>query len=91
MSVWNPAGNTNISKGERVLRTVIAVVLVIGTLCGLAMFVSWAKDRDIKELQKNTSVVVIDGCEYLRFPLYYHDGLTHKGNCKNPIHLYRDR
>jgi hypothetical protein len=36
-------------------------------------------------------VIWIEGCEYLRletsngYPI-----LTHKGNCRNPIHIYRD-
>lgn len=36
---------------------------------------------------RNCTVVEIDGCEYIEFQtsLGYH-GLTHKGNCKNPIH-----
>jgi len=29
---------------------------------------------------------VIDGCEYIQFDR----SLTHKGNCKNPIHIYKD-
>jgi hypothetical protein len=37
------------------------------------------------------SVILIEGCEYLRqetsngYPVF-----THKGNCRNPIHPYRD-
>ena len=31
-------------------------------------------------------VIVIDGCEYLK-SIYT---LVHKGNCKNPIHIYRE-
>lgn len=30
-----------------------------------------------------TTVEIIDGCEYLRYPAYYHSAITHKGNCKN--------
>lgn len=26
-------------------------------------------------------VVIVDSCEYLKY-----DGLTHKGDCKNPVH-----
>ena len=36
-------------------------------------------------------VVRIEGCEYLRFETTHSYGvLTHKGNCDNPIHCYRD-
>lgn len=30
-----------------------------------------------------------EGCEYIYFPLGNATWGTHKGNCKNPIHLYR--
>ena len=38
------------------------------------------------------TVIVIEGCEYFRF--YSTHGyvlITHKGNCKNPIHCRNDR
>jgi hypothetical protein len=31
-------------------------------------------------------VVDIDSCEYIRSDVYGGYNLTHKGNCKNPIH-----
>ena len=31
-------------------------------------------------------IIVIDSCEYLYGPWGYATVLTHKGNCKNPIH-----
>lgn len=35
------------------------------------------------------TVIVIDGCEYLKFPsTHAYEMITHKGNCKNPIHCY---
>lgn len=38
----------------------------------------------------NYSIVVIDGCEYVEYDKGVLDqrvySLTHKGNCKNPIH-----
>lgn len=30
---------------------------------------------------------VYDGCEYVKFPAYNATWGSHKGNCKNPIHL----
>ena len=35
-----------------------------------------------------TTVIEIDGCEYLKSTDYYeaHYNLCHKGNCSNPIH-----
>lgn len=33
---------------------------------------------------------VVEGCEYFRFSTHMaYSVLTHKGNCKNPIHCYR--
>lgn len=36
----------------------------------------------------------IDGCEYINSQSWnghgYTESLTHKGNCKNPIHLHAD-
>lgn len=34
-------------------------------------------------------VVAIDGCEYLKTHAGSGSALTHKGNCHNPIHVYR--
>lgn len=34
-------------------------------------------------------VIQIDSCEYIYSSLFTREGLlTHKGNCKNPIHIY---
>lgn len=38
----------------------------------------------------NQSVIQIDGCEYFRYETSYGYGnITHKGNCKNPIHYQK--
>jgi hypothetical protein len=44
------------------------------------------------ETKNNYSVIVIDGCEYIECDygilaqrVY---SLTHKGNCKNPVHIH---
>ena len=34
-------------------------------------------------------MIVIDGCEYLRRSAGYAGYLAHKGNCTNPIHIYK--
>lgn len=36
-------------------------------------------------------IIEIDGCEYLKCGLHYKTQLTHKGNCKNPIHQYNTK
>lgn len=35
--------------------------------------------------------ITIDGCEYLVFHYYHNFGITHKGNCTNTIHRYRQQ
>lgn len=40
----------------------------------------------------NYSIIKVDGCEYIKgWGGTYHGGpfLTHKGNCSNPIHIYK--
>jgi hypothetical protein len=31
-------------------------------------------------------VVEVDGCQYVVYHDFYAGGITHKGNCTNPIH-----
>lgn len=38
-------------------------------------------DKDVK-----VSVLEYDGCEYIIMTAYSKGGISHKGNCKNPIH-----
>jgi hypothetical protein len=42
--------------------------------------------------KSNYSIVTIDGCEYIECDYGIWDqrvySLTHKGNCKNPIHIH---
>ena len=52
-----------------------ALALLAG-LIGLAIYFSIAK----------TSVVTIDGCQYIKVDGSYHHTMTHKGDCTNPIH-----
>lgn len=34
------------------------------------------------------AVTVIDGCQYLQFPIYMGESVTHKGDCTNKIHCF---
>ena len=55
------------------MKTLIALTLiVIASSCNTA--------TTVKEKQ------IIEGCEYIVTTNVYGNGLTHKGNCKNPIH-----
>lgn len=65
------------------LLIILALIFVVG--CGIHN-----QEHDINE-SPNVTIVTIDGCEYLKCVtdkwLYVY---THKGNCRNPIHLYAD-
>lgn len=41
-----------------------------------------------KEIENSLDVITLDGCEYYHrgYANNYKGKLTHKGNCKNPIH-----
>jgi hypothetical protein len=70
--------------------------LLLVFLLGLSLYLivgchSEYEDFDVK---REINIIEIDGCEYI----YIHSAqpwasgfafsLTHKGNCKNPIHMY---
>ena len=38
--------------------------------------------------QSSVTVVWLDGCEYIKVGLGNHTWGCHKGDCKNPIHIY---
>lgn len=40
---------------------------------------------------QQVSVVVIEDCEYLLIGVGYAQVFSHKGNCKNPIHIYNNK
>jgi hypothetical protein len=57
-------------------------------LISCCLFSCTQKEGNSIKGDTNYSVVIIDGCEYLRKYEGYHSGysFSHKGNCKNPIH-----
>lgn len=63
----------------------LITILVLSTSCSN---ISSKSNKEILE----TNVRVIDDCEYLEFEnassgsQNYNYTITHKGNCKNPIH-----
>jgi len=69
------------------LLAVIIFLLALG--CGVNPS---PKTDSRKEIGENYAVVIIDGCEYIEFDYGVLQNrvysLTHKGNCKNPIHVY---
>lgn len=36
----------------------------------------------------NVKIIEYEGCEYLYIQTSYAGIMSHKGNCKNPIHIY---
>jgi len=64
-------------------KIIIAVALF---LCGC---ISQEEEKKNKQQKANQMIVVtVEGCEYFASSTYRVEGviLTHKGNCKNPIH-----
>lgn len=80
----------NIDK-DNFLYSIIIFSLLAIAFCSLTSCEPKPK-KDLKEIKSDTgtyTVTVIDGCEYLTYG--YVGGtiphvITHKGNCKNPIH-----
>ncbi len=57
------------------------------------VFFSCEQSSGVQEIENNADlnnlkVVVIDGCEYLQYHVYYYEAITHKGNCKNHKQWY---
>lgn len=49
------------------------------------------KLETVRQQPPTYRVITIEGCEYLRFEVTHgYAVLTHKGNCRNPIHCNRD-
>lgn len=76
--------------------TIIFIVILIGIVILLAKFSNkrFENIKSEKTMSSNSDfiskIIIIEGCEYLAFK--DNDGvlmITHKGNCNNPIHLYR--
>jgi len=65
---------------------------LLSTACGESPLERAARVREQRQQAVPTyRVIRLEGCEYLRletsngYPIF-----THKGNCRNPIHPYRD-
>ena len=44
-------------------------------------------DVTVDYISSDLSIITIDKCEYVKYIGTYGGGITHKGNCKNPIHF----
>ena len=65
------------------IKYILAFLIICLSSCG-------PRGEYLKDSHGNIETIVIyDGCEYIKNWVY--GGcytLTHKGNCKNPIHIY---
>lgn len=57
-------------------------------------FLAVGCQADQADIDQNHNIVVIDGCEYITYQNAltgsnnYSFAITHKGNCKNPVHQH---
>ncbi len=65
------------------MKKLLIVITLVASSCNQNI-----PDKGYKITSKAGSfdVVEIDSCEYIRSDVYAGYNLTHKGNCKNPIH-----
>jgi hypothetical protein len=76
---------------ERVIAISLFTIVFLAMLSGLVS----CKEPNVKKTKTTyqiepdlamVEIVIIDSCEYLYAPWGNATVLTHKGNCKNPIH-----
>lgn len=71
------------------MKKIILTISVLITLTLTSCTSNQVKPSSLKEKYK---IVIIDGCEYIMYSESHgyqgYGYLTHKGNCKNPIHIY---
>ena len=66
------------------ITAIILIVIMIG--CTMSNVEKKSTDYIVVTGLAPLSVITIDRCEYLYGPWKTATVLTHKGNCKNPIH-----
>ena len=88
-----------IDGAENIVFAVIVVLLSLIIIFSLAMMSGLISCKEPNVEKTRTTyqidnemhpleIVVIDSCEYLYGPWGNATVLTHKGNCKNPIHIF---
>lgn len=80
-----------LTQTEKLILTGLMVLLGLAMMSGMIS----CKEPNVKKTKTTFQIdnelnpiemVVIDSCEYLYAPWGSATVLTHKGNCKNPIH-----
>jgi len=68
------------------------LVVTLALMCGGCKMNSETQhQRQQQYVDEHTTVVVIDGCQYLYYSGCSGVSVSHKGNCTNSIHLYNNR
>lgn len=68
------------------MKNLILLALLIGMMGCASQSSSDQMFRDTTV--DDPMIVTIDNCEYIQYRVREHDAITHKGNCKNPIHIH---
>ena len=76
---------------ERVIAIALFTIVFLALLSGLVSCKEPNVEKKITTYQIDNEtipiqIIIIDSCEYLYGPWGNATVLTHKGNCKNPIH-----
>lgn len=79
------------NKGFTIFELTVVIALIVGVMLLITVVSPKPSNESISGQASQISLgekeVVIDGCEYFKVPSYgQYYTLTHKGNCKNPIH-----
>ncbi len=76
------------------MNKIIIGLISLAVICIMTLFIlGFNGARNDKNPEKSYKVVIIEQCEYIyisRRPFSAEFCLSHKGNCKNPIHIYVD-
>ena len=86
-------------EDHKLTQTEKLILTGLGVLLGLAMMSGLVSCKESNVEKKTTAyqidheivqleVVILDSCEYFYGPWGNATVLTHKGNCKNPIHKH---
>lgn len=60
------------------------VVIILGLI--VTGFRAWEPEKEAQSAITAEKSIILEGCEYVSVVGQYN--YTHKGNCKNPIHVY---
>ena len=86
-TISNTGSNPVLTTKNRNMKRILAITLILGLFsCKEPNVEKKTTTYRICNDMDPLEIVTIDGCEYLYGPWGNARVLTHKGNCKNPIH-----